>query len=448
MAGLLSDAWDDPQNQGLLQLGLGLLGSRGSFAQGLSQAGQQAMGVYGASRERQRATKREDERDTQAQTAFQMQQQMAQIQLQQAQAQQQRQQQIQALTQQSARSPQQTAMGANGGPTMDAAAAMPTAQAGFDVPGYIKGLWGIDPDRAIAMQKELRKEAPELKEVQIMRDPASGKMVNVMLFKDGTTKVAPYGARPDIAMTSLGDRMVAVDKNETQAGNIWQMGASPDAKLQSKTSFGVAGMADARARERLTWEQTQTSKPAFHDGAWMTPPTAQNPGGTVTRVQGAEKPLTEVQGNATGFGIKAQNALDNLTELETVTAKDKTLRTIPYGTAEWAMSPNGKRAVNAERQFIAAVLRKESGAVISNDEYATYGNQFFPRLNDPPELLTQKTQNRKSAMLVMRAQAGQEGGRQIDKAVGELRTSRPSADASPPLDAIAAELARRQGGGR
>jgi hypothetical protein len=110
------------------------------------------------------------------------------------------------------------------------------------------------------------------------------------------------------------------------------------------------------------------------------------------------------------------------------------------------------------------VLRKESGAAISNEEYATYGNQFFPRLNDPPELLAQKAQNRKAALLVMRAQAGSEGVRQMERAVGELRTDRaaqatPQGPAAPAggseadfmrfLQAqAAAEARRRQQGGR
>jgi len=42
MAGLLGD-FEDPRTQGLLALGLGLLNSRGSFGQGLGQAGTQAM---------------------------------------------------------------------------------------------------------------------------------------------------------------------------------------------------------------------------------------------------------------------------------------------------------------------------------------------------------------------------------------------------------------------
>ena len=336
MAGLLSDAWDDPQNQGLLALGLGLLGSRGSFAQGLSQAGQQAMGVYGAGRQRQRANMREDERDTQAQAAFQMQQQMAQIQLQQAQAQQQRQQQLQALAQQSARSPQQTAMGDNGGPTLAAAQAVPTAQAGFDVPGYIKGLWGIDPDRAIALQKEMRKEAPELKEMQVMRDPASGQMVNVMVFKDGSTKVAPYGARPDIVMQNFGDRTEAVDKNATQAGNIWQMGASPDAKLQAGTTMRGQNMTDARSRDKNTIDQSAIGKVDWKqdtDGNWMALPKEVKTGDAVTPIATTAPGKRAVQaGHALDIIAEARGLIDKGTGSYAGAAIDQAARVVGAST--------------------------------------------------------------------------------------------------------------------
>ena len=428
MPGLLADAFDDPREQALLTLGLGLMGTPGSFARGLSTAGQQALGVYSAGRERQRVNqreertmRREDARDTQAQAAFQLQQQMAALQYQQAQAEAKKRADLQAALERNRRSPQQVAMGAAGGPTVAAADALATGnvQPGFNQQGYINDLWGIDPTQAVALQQALKKEQPKVKESRTVMDRATGEPVEMVLFDDGTSKILPFGSKPDIQILGLGNRQEAVDKLRIKPGSIWQQGMDPGSAASNQL-----------ARERLTFDQSQVGRPTFQDGMWLTPPSAANPTGTATRVSGFEKPLNEVQGNATGFGIKAQQALDNLAELETLTTQDKTLRAVPYGTAEWAMTPNGKRAVNAERQFVAAVLRKESGAAISDGEYATYGSQFFPRLNDPPELLAQKAQNRKAALLVMRAQAGSEGARQMERAVGELRTDR-AAQAAP-----------------
>lgn len=49
---------DDPRTQGLLALGLGLMGGRGNFGQVLSQAGMQGLGAYQAGQDRVAAQKR------------------------------------------------------------------------------------------------------------------------------------------------------------------------------------------------------------------------------------------------------------------------------------------------------------------------------------------------------------------------------------------------------
>ena len=83
MAGLLGD-FEDPRQQGLLALGLGLLNSRGSFGQGLGQAGMQAMGVMRqATQDQQR---KEQMAQQKAMQDFQFQQAQMQAAQQQAQA--------------------------------------------------------------------------------------------------------------------------------------------------------------------------------------------------------------------------------------------------------------------------------------------------------------------------------------------------------------------------
>lgn len=75
MAGLLGD-FEDPRQQGLLALGLGLLNSRGNFGQGLGQAGMQAMDVM-----------RQATQDQQRRKVLEQQQQMQALQMQAAQQQ-------------------------------------------------------------------------------------------------------------------------------------------------------------------------------------------------------------------------------------------------------------------------------------------------------------------------------------------------------------------------
>lgn len=60
----------------------------------------------------------------------------------------------------------------------------------------------------------------------------------------------------------------------------------------------------------------------------------------------------------------------------------------------------------AENNFISAVLRKESGAAISNSEREAEGSKYFPRSGDTPEVLSQKAAARAQAIANMKASAG------------------------------------------
>jgi hypothetical protein len=143
----LDALFDDPRQQGLLALGLGLLNSRGTFGQGLGQAGQQAMGVMQEARQRQRLASMQD-----------IQQQMAQMQLQNAQREAAKQTQLEALRGQFTRTPAQQALAGGGGPTAANAEKLQTTQPGFDYAGYADALGSIDPAAAITMRAALEKD--------------------------------------------------------------------------------------------------------------------------------------------------------------------------------------------------------------------------------------------------------------------------------------------------
>lgn len=60
----------------------------------------------------------------------------------------------------------------------------------------------------------------------------------------------------------------------------------------------------------------------------------------------------------------------------------------------------------AQRDFINAVLRRESGAVISPSEFENAGKQYFPQPGDSPAVLKQKQANRIEAIRGIGAGAG------------------------------------------
>ena len=69
-------------------------------------------------------------------------------------------------------------------------------------------------------------------------------------------------------------------------------------------------------------------------------------------------------------------------------------------------SDDAVRNEQAERNFINAVLRRESGAAISDSEFSSAEQQYFPRAGDGPETLKQKAENRRIVLENMKKEAG------------------------------------------
>ena len=69
-------------------------------------------------------------------------------------------------------------------------------------------------------------------------------------------------------------------------------------------------------------------------------------------------------------------------------------------------SADRQRYEQAKRNFINAVLRRESGAVINNDEFTNADAQYFPQIGDEQAVIDQKRQNRASALAGLVRSAG------------------------------------------
>jgi hypothetical protein len=161
-------------------------------------------------------------------------------------------------------------------------------------------------------------------------------------------------------------------------------------------------------------------------------PMILNPDGTVRPitgptgepVRGPEKatPLTEGQARAVAFGTRMQNADQILNDL----GKSGTNAIIP-GANNALMNPllskNQQKAVQAQRDFVNAVLRRESGAVISDQEFANAAKQYFPQVGDSPEVIAQKAQNRKIAIAGIQADIPQ-SSRNLPNQI--IQNTRPS----------------------
>jgi hypothetical protein len=129
--------------------------------------------------------------------------------------------------------------------------------------------------------------------------------------------------------------------------------------------------------------------------------------GTPPQSIGKSKPATAEQFKVAGFARRLEQSEDVFADLE----KQGYDRTDKTGAAFNAIVPRAfesddyKTQEQAERNFVNAVLRRESGAAISPTEFENAEQQYFPRPGDPPQLVEQKAANRKQVLETLRAEA-------------------------------------------
>jgi hypothetical protein len=119
------------------------------------------------------------------------------------------------------------------------------------------------------------------------------------------------------------------------------------------------------------------------------------------------KPPTEDQSKAAGFARRMELAEHDLAQVA-ATGYDRTgsIESAQAAGPSGLNSSKGQRWSNAEKNFATANLRKESGAVIGDEEMANQERLYFPRWNDSEETKAQKARNRAQAFEGMKAAAG------------------------------------------
>ncbi|MCH7680682.1 hypothetical protein IID10_15170, partial [candidate division KSB1 bacterium] len=70
-----------------------------------------------------------------------------------------------------------------------------------------------------------------------------------------------------------------------------------------------------------------------------------------------------------------------------------------------ALSDDQQQYIQAKEDIITAVLRKESGALISDEEFAKEDKKLFPQFGDKAGVLKQKSTSRQRAFESLRAQS-------------------------------------------
>lgn len=124
----------------------------------------------------------------------------------------------------------------------------------------------------------------------------------------------------------------------------------------------------------------------------------------------ADMRLTETQGKATGFVYRMEESHKTLNELEKqgTSLWNRSADALPI-VGNYMRSDDAQKFDQAKRDFINAILRQESGAVIGAEEFANADKQYFPQPGDSVAVIEQKRRNREVAIDGVRASAGKGG---------------------------------------
>lgn len=194
-----------------------------------------------------------------------------------------------------------------------------------------------------------------------------------------------------------------------------RMTTTPGEDQSAATSRRGQNMTDARAREgndiarkaaRTQVVETPDGYALVDKGTGLVRPAATMSG---ARVSGKDSGLNDSQSKALLFGSRMQAAnkiLDSMASqgvdqpglikraVGSVPLIGDGLGTMVNGT----QSAQQQQVEQAQRDFINAVLRRESGAVIASSEFDSATRQYFPQPGDSGAVKKQKAMNRQLAI--------------------------------------------------
>ena len=250
---------------------------------------------------------------------------------------------------------------------------------------------------------------------------------------------AKHGKLPEAIQLLTAQRALAPPETFTDVQSPYGRGGSGQ---RSSTSNRIVGYQappvpkDTRtqAQKDYEYDSAQITKaggkpPAFN--AWdlarrraMVPPPGEKEGDRITalermaadaaakgetgRAQAFRRKAygdpTEGESKAYGFANRMDASERILSRIDGVGADP--VETVRSFFGNMASTPMRRQYEQAQRDFINAVLRRESGAVINDDEFANARAQYFPQVGDDPQTMAQKRANRNTARMAIRRAAG------------------------------------------
>lgn len=216
-------------------------------------------------------------------------------------------------------------------------------------------------------------------------------------------------------MQNLNDKVVALDPYTLKPQAQFAVGMSPGERAADARGWAANDL----ARQRLEMERGQGQ---YQFNAELGGYVPKAPGGAFVPLPGADKaakPPTEGQGKALLFGSRMAATNKIFDELEkkgytTPSYFKAGMESVPVvggalgnlANVTPFVSKQEQQLEQAQRDFINAVLRRESGAVISPEEFENAKRQYFPQFGEPKEVIEQKKKNRELATRGILYEAG------------------------------------------
>jgi hypothetical protein len=285
------------------------------------------------------------------------------------------------------------------------AAPMQATPGGFDMQRALTEL-RMKPEEAKAYAEAAQFGTPKVaRTVEVMRN---GKPTLIQLDERGQEIGAGYDQWKAPLMQNLGGRTAAIDPVSLGERGSFAQTMSPEGRDASARGWATVGQGAQRLA--LEGQNAQAGKaPAGYrpkaDGTGL----EYIPGGPADPNAAKRAAPTEFQGKSATYGARAQEADKIITGLDgkyspmAVNSKLAAGNVPLIGGALEAsgnmlLSAEGQKAEQAQRDFVNAVLRQESGAAISQGEFENARKQYFPQPFDSDAVKKQKARNRQIAI--------------------------------------------------
>lgn len=283
--------------------------------------------------------------------------------------------------------------------------------------------------------------ADRLVQLGIMPQEAANASKAAVLANPSLENIQALSTRAFQSALSMKDQLPKLD-GFNAGGSYVQTSRSPITGLSTQTSSTpITQSADNAATQATSLQNNRNTVGATIRGQDMTDARSReanalgkvpagyraNADGSLTFIQGgpadpaaSNKAPTEFQGKSGTFGMRAERADKVLNDIgdgyssAAINSKQSLGKTWLVGGALEAganvmLSNKGQQVEQAQRDFVNAVLRQESGAAISDSEFENARKQYFAQPGDGAAVIAQKAANRKTSIEGFKNNAGRAG---------------------------------------